>query len=121
MVRWTNTHSVPALTVLGRDCINVANPIAIPLPDGCRVVNTDGINATHDQSARLPAQIRNAHVPLHLKSSPLEGANIVPQGGRGIGAAENELVQVDPPDEIFILPSLAQTRELHIHGAIVFK
>jgi hypothetical protein len=39
------TYPEPPLAVLGLDGIGVANPVAVPPPNGGRVVNTDGVNA----------------------------------------------------------------------------
>lgn len=61
------------------------------------------------------------HIPLDLKASPLKRAGVVPKRSGSVGTAEDVLVQVDAPDEVLVLPSLAQTGKLDVHGAIVLK
>src|SRR5699024_6402646 len=40
---------------------------------------------------------------------------------RSISTREDVLVEVQTPDEVLVLPRLAQTRELHVHGAVVLE
>lgn len=41
------THSVPSGTVLGLDGLDVADPVAVPSPEGARVVDADGVDTNH--------------------------------------------------------------------------
>ena len=43
-VGW-EAYPEPALTVLGLDGIDVAEPVAVPSPESSGVVHTDGVNA----------------------------------------------------------------------------
>lgn len=60
-------------------------------------------------------------LPLDLKAGALEGADVVPERRGSIGTAEDVLVQVETPDEVLILPSLAETGELNVHEAIILE
>ena len=42
---WVETHSEPALAILGLDFLAVADPVTIPPPNSGGVVNADGVNA----------------------------------------------------------------------------
>jgi hypothetical protein len=44
------TYPEPALTVLGLDGIDVAEPVAVPSPESSGVVHTDGVNAAKKSS-----------------------------------------------------------------------
>lgn len=45
--------AVPALAKLGRDGVGVAEPVAVPPPQGARVVDADGVDAGGDVSCVL--------------------------------------------------------------------
>jgi len=47
MVIW-ETYPEPALTVLGLDGIDIAEPVTVPSPESSGVVHTDGVNATEE-------------------------------------------------------------------------
>ena len=114
------TYPEPALTVLGLDGVEVAEPVAVPSPEGSGVVDTDGVNTDQSQQSFIRHSI-SKNIPLDLKSSPLERAGVVPKRGGSISTTEDVLVQVDTPDEVLVLPSLAQTGKLDVHGAVVLK
>jgi hypothetical protein len=61
------------------------------------------------------------NIPLDLKASPLERTDVVPKGSRSVGTTEDVLVQVDAPDEVLVLPSLTETRELDVHSTIILE
>lgn len=42
------THPEPALAVLLLDLVGVADPVAVPPPEGTRVVNTDSVDAANN-------------------------------------------------------------------------
>lgn len=119
------TYSEPALAVLGLDGVGVAEPVAVPSPQGGGVVHADGVDAKIEVSA-IPFTQRNLlgenfNSPLNLKASPLKRARVVPQGSRSVSATEDVFVQVDAPDEVLVLPSLTETRQLHVHGTVVLE
>lgn len=45
--------AVPALAKLGRDRVGVAEPVAVPPPQGARVVDADGVDAGEDVGCML--------------------------------------------------------------------
>ena len=49
------------------------------------------------------------NTPLDLKASPLERTDVVPQRRGSVSTAEDVFVQVDTPDEVLVLPGLAET------------
>lgn len=64
---------------------------------------------------------RNGGLPLDFEASSFKTLHVVPEGSRSVGTTEDVLVQIQTPDEILILPSLSQTRKLHIHASIIVK
>lgn len=97
------THSVPAVAVLGLDLVGVAQPVAVPVPQGRRVVHTDGVDS------------------LDLKTSSLETVDNEAQGSARVGAGEDVLVHEQTPDEILVLPGLAETSDLQEEDSIVVE
>lgn len=95
--------AVPLLAVLCVDGLGVAEPVTVPAPEGARVVDADGVDA------------------LDLPAGALEAADVVGERGGGVGAGEDVLVEVKTPDEVLVLPGLAETRELDVHGAVVLE
>ena len=112
--------AVPALAVLSLDGVGVAEPVAVPAPEGARVVHADRVDAG-DQVIMMSLLLRLLDSPLDLPSGALEAANVVGKRGGGVGAGKDVLVQEKPPDEVLVLPCLTQTRELDIHSAVVLK
>jgi hypothetical protein len=109
---WEETYSEPAITVLGLDNVEVAEPVTVPSPESSGVVHANGVDTRSRESSQrknpLPKQNNTgAHKPLNLKASPLKTPHIVPQRRRSVGTTENVLVQVNAPDEILVLPRLA--------------
>lgn len=114
------TYSEPALAILGLDSVEVAEPVAVPSPEGGGVVNADSVDAVECQR-RLSAWEFPENLPLNLKAGPLERAGVVPKRSGGISATEDVFVQVDAPEEVLVLPGLAETGELDVHGAVILK
>ena len=95
--------TIPALTVLGLNGVGVAKPVAVPAPEGARVVDADRVNAA-DGVSRASFVLRLRNSPLDLPSSTLKAAYVVGKRGGGVGARKNVLVQIKPPDKILVLP-----------------
>lgn len=95
------TYSVPSVSVLGENLVLVGEPVSIPSPESCRVVNTDSVNS------------------LDLKSSALDGPDIVVERSRGIGTREDVFVHEKTPDEILILPALSQSSDLQEENSVI--
>lgn len=97
------TYAEPSLAVLGLNLVTVAHPVAVPLPESRRVVNTNGIDI------------------LDLKASTLQLVNDKAERSRSIGTGENVLVHEQTPDQILVLPSLSETSNLQEEDTIVIK
>lgn len=95
--------SVPLLTVLRHNLFLVGSPVAVPSPQGSRVVDTNGINVDD------------------FKTSALELVHDPSQGSRGIGTGENVLVHEQTPDQVLVLPRLSQSSVLKEENTIVIK
>jgi len=95
------TYSVPSVAILGQDLVLVGEPVSVPSPESSRVMNSDCVNI------------------LDLKSSTLQGANIIIQRSRGIGTREDILVHEKTPDEILVLPGLSQSSNLQEENSII--
>ena len=104
-----NAYPEPALAVLGVDGLGVSEPVAVPSPESSGVVDSDSVDAVWVSVIAREPDCRD-NIPLDLKSSPLERADVVPQRRRSVSTAEDVLVQVDAPDEVLVLPGLAETR-----------
>jgi hypothetical protein len=120
------TYSEPAIAVLGLDNVEVAEPVAVPSPESSGVVHANSINTksrTNQVSENPPSNniTGRDNKPLDLKPSPLKRTSVIPQRRRSIRTTENVLVQVNSPNEILVLPRLAQARQLHVHSAVVLE
>lgn len=93
----------PALSVLSLNLVLVAHPVSVPAPEGGRVVDTDGVNT------------------LDLEASALKTVDNEAKRGRGIGTGEDVLVHEQTPDEVLILPGLAETSDLEEEDTIILK
>lgn len=118
------THPVPSGTVLGLDCLDVADPVAVPSPEGAGVVDADSV----DTIRRFNVSVwlvkgggRKGGLPLDFEASSFKTLHVVPQRSRSVRATEDVLVQIQTPDEILVLPCLSQTRKLHVHASIIVK
>lgn len=97
------SYPVPLVAILGLDLVGVAEPVTVPSPKGRRVVNTNGVDA------------------LDLPSGRLELINVGAERGGGVGTREDVLVHEETPDEVLVLPGLAQTRDLHVKDTVVLE
>ena len=97
------SYSEPALAVLGLDLLAVAHPVAVPAPKSSTVVNTNGVNA------------------LDLETGTLELVDSPAKRSRGVSTRENVLVHEKTPDEILVLPRLADTSVLHEEDTVVVE
>lgn len=95
--------SEPSDTVLVDDLVLVAQPVSVPAPQSCRVVNTNVINGDGLETSTL-----------HLVEEEREGS-------RSISTRENVLVHEQTPVEILVLPRLSETRVLENKGTIILK
>lgn len=41
---WEETHSEPSLAIFGLDCIEIAEPVAVPSPKCSGIMDPDGVN-----------------------------------------------------------------------------
>jgi len=97
------TYSEPALAVLGLDLLAVAHPVAVPAPQSSTVVNTNGVNA------------------LNFETSTLELVDSPSEGSRSVSTGEDVLVHEKTPDEVLVLPRLADTSVLHEEDTVVIE
>lgn len=97
------THSEPLLSVLGLDLLTVAHPVTVPAPEGSGVVDANGVNT------------------LDLKTSPLEVVDNESERSASVGTREDVLIHEKTPDEILILPSLAETGHLQEENTVIVK
>lgn len=93
----------PALAVLGLDLVLVAHPVPVPAPESSGVVNTDSVNS------------------LDLEAGALKLVDDEAERGGGISTREDVLIHEQTPDEVLILPGLAQTSDLQEESTIVLK
>lgn len=96
-------YSEPSVAILGNNLLLVAHPISVPSPEGCRVVDADGINA------------------LDLKPCTLEARDIESKRGRGISTREDILVHEKTPNEILILPRFSQSSKLENGHSVIIQ
>ena len=112
--------TIPTLPILSLDGVGVAEPVAIPAPEGSRIVHSHRVDAVNEVNmGSLVSRLLDS--PLDLPSGTLKAANVVGKRRGRIGAREYVLIQVQPPDEVLILPCFPQTRELDIHSTIILK
>lgn len=97
------TYAEPSLAVLSLNLVLVTHPVPVPAPEGGRVVDTDGING------------------LDLEAGTLKAVNHEAKRSRGIGTGEDVLVHEQTPDEVLVLPRLAETSDLQEEDTIVFE
>ena len=93
----------PSLAVLGLDLVTVAHPVAVPAPESGGVVNTDGVDT------------------LDLETSSLEAIHDEAKRGTGISTGEDVLVHEKTPDEVLVLPGLAETSDLQEEDTVVVE
>ena len=93
----------PALAVLGGNLLLVADPVAVPFPEGGGVVHTDGVNL------------------LDLETSALKLVDDPAERCRSVGTREDVLVHEKTPCEILKLPLLAETSDLEEENTVVIK
>lgn len=98
-----DTYAEPLLAVLGLDVLLVGHPVSVPMPNSSRVVHANGINV------------------LDLKASALELVDDKSERGTGVGTGEDVLVHEQTPDEILVLPRLAQTSHLKEESTVVVE
>ena len=93
----------PALAVLGLDLVTVAHPVPVPAPEGGRVMHTDGVDG------------------LDLKAGTLEAVHNETERGTGVGTGEDILVHEQTPDQVLVLPRLAETSDLQEESTVVVE
>lgn len=93
----------PALSVLGLNLVLVTHPVSVPAPEGGRVVDTDGVNT------------------LDLETSALKTVDDEAKRGRSVSTGEDVLVHEETPDEVLVLPGLAETSDLEEEDTIILK
>lgn len=98
-----STYAEPSLAVLGLDLVAVTHPVPVPAPESGRVVNTDGVNS------------------LDLETGGLKAVHDKAKRGTGIGTGEDVLVHEQTPDEVLVLPRLADTSDLQEEDTIVVE
>lgn len=103
LMREKGTYAEPSLAVLGLDLLTVAHPVTVPPPESGRVVNANGVNA------------------LDLKTGTLEFVDNEAKRSASVGTGEDVLVHEKTPDEILVLPRLAETSDLQEEDTIVIK
>lgn len=103
LMREKGTYAEPSLAVLGLDLLTVAHPVTVPPPESGRVVNANGVNA------------------LDLKTGTLEFVDNEAKRSASVGTGEDVLVHEKTPDEILVLPRLAETSNLQEEDTIVIK
>jgi hypothetical protein len=97
------TYSKPPFSVFPFHLFAVTHPVAVPTPEGCGIVNTNSVNA------------------LDLKPSAFELVNNEAERGAGVRSGKDILVHEKTPDQILILPGLAETSDLQKENAIIVK
>lgn len=97
------TYAEPTLAILGLNLIAVAHPVPVPAPQSSRVVNTNGVDG------------------LDLEASALELVHNEAQRSTGISTGEDVLVHEQAPDEVLVLPGLAETSYLQEKDTVVLK
>ena len=97
------TYAEPSRAVLGLNLLTVGNPVAVPLPQRRRVVHTDGVDA------------------LDLEAGGLKRVRDVAERSRGVGTGEDVLVHEQTPDEILVLPVLAEAGVLQEEHTVVVE
>ncbi len=73
--------TVPARAVLGLDGLGIAEPVAIPAPDGARVMDAYRINAKVRVSMYNESVLLLVCSPLDLPSGALKTANVISKRG----------------------------------------
>jgi hypothetical protein len=96
-------NAEPALSVLSLDLVLVTHPVPVPAPEGGRVVDTDGVDG------------------LDLEAGALELVDDETERGGSISTGENVLVHEQTPNEVLVLPGLAETSDLQEEGTIILK
>ena len=79
----------------------VAEPVAVPAPERSGVVHANGVNA------------------LDLEAGALAPVDDEAKRGARVSAGEDVLVHEETPDEILVLPRLAETGHLQVEDAVV--
>lgn len=102
-IEMRQTYAEPSFAVLGLNLVLVAHPVPVPAPEGGRVVDTDGVNS------------------LDLEAGTLKAVNDEAKRSRGIGTGEDVLVHEQTPDEVLVLPRLAETSDLQEEDTIVIE
>ena len=97
------TYPEPSFPVLGFDLVLVPDPIAVPSPQGRRVVDAHGID------------------PFDFEAGALERIHEPAQRRRRVGAGEDVFVHEQAPDQILVLPAFAQTRDLQEEDPVVVQ
>jgi len=97
------TYSEPALAVLSLDLLAVAHPVAVPAPQSSTVVDTNGVDA------------------LDFETSTLELVDSPAKRSRSVSTGEDVLVHEKTPDEVLVLPRLADTSVLHEEDTVIIE
>lgn len=103
MSQGEKTYAEPALSVLGLDLVAVTHPVSVPTPESSRVVHTDGVNS------------------LNLKAGTLKTVHDETKRSTGISTGEDVLVHEETPDEVLVLPRLAETSNLQEESTVIVE
>lgn len=96
-------NAVPTFAVLCLHLLTIGKPVSVPTPQGCGVVNANGIDI------------------LDLKSDSLQAVNNKTQRSRCISSRKDVFVHEEPPDQILILPRFAKARVLQDQDSVVVQ
>lgn len=97
------TYSEPSLAILLLNLVLVTHPVPVPAPEGSRVVNTDGVDT------------------LDFETSTLKAVDDESERSASVGTREDVLVHEQTPDQVLILPRLAETSNLQEENTIVIE
>jgi hypothetical protein len=97
------TYAEPSLAILGLNLVTVAHPVAVPLPESRRVMNTNGVNT------------------LDLEAAALQLVNDPAKRSGSISTREDVFVHEQTPDKILVLPRLSQTSDLKEEDTVILK
>lgn len=97
------TYPVPSLAVFSLNLLAVADPVTVPAPEGGGVVDTNGVDG------------------LDFETSSLQTVDNKAQGGASVSTGEDVLVHEETPDQILVLPGLAETSDLQEEHTVVIQ
>lgn len=93
----------PSLAIFGFNLVAVGHPVSVPAPQSGRVVHADGVDA------------------LYFKAGTLELVNYEAERSASVRSREDVLVHEQTPDQIFVLPGLAQSSDLEEENTVIIE